>query len=633
MYKTHFLSKDPVKVNEFKKYSNRLNYLKSISKKAYFCKHFDLCKGNLKATWKLIGTLIKRKTKGQTTPLRIVRNNKTYTNNDDIADQFNKHFINVGPYLASKIANSSVNPTRYISFSPSSSFAMSTVTETQVSSLFKALDVNKSSIDIPNKLLKLAAEPLSVPFTKIYNQSIEIGIVPNILKVSQVTPVYKNGDVTDPGNYRPISTLSPFSKVFERLIYNQLNSFLEKHDIMYKYQFGFRKGYSTEQTILELTDTLKKAMDKKLVTCGLFLDFSNAFDTVNHNILLSKLYHYGIRGTPFKWFENYLSNRTQFVKIGNTKSNCETITCGIPQGSTLGPLLFLLYINDLPNCSNKLSFRIFADDTNMFYTSANLQHLESVMNEELKLVFNYCTTNKLSINLTKTNYMVISSSRIGGHIHVHNIERKSQIKYLGVFIDQNLHWGPQIQHINNKLMRNVGIINKLRYYVDVHTLKQLYYSFIYPYLTYGITSWGSACKARLQKIKTKQNRCVRSIFFAHSRDSAMSYLNLLQILTLDNVYKFKLALFIHKIKNDPANIPTIFSGSLTLASEVHSYNTRFATNFNIYRPNINNNYGATTFSFLASKIWESIPFEFKKLSYNRFYKQYKMYLLNTQYVS
>ena len=366
MYKTHFLSKDPVKVNEFKKYSNRLNYLKSISKKAYFCKHFDLCKGNLKATWKLIGTLIKRKTKGQTTPLRIVRNKKTYTNNDDIADQFNKHFINVGPYLAGKIANSSVNPTRYISFSPSSSFAMSTVTETQVSSLFKALDVNKSSIDIPNKLIKLAAEPLSVPFTKIYNQSIEIGIVPNILKVSQVTPVYKNGDVSDPGNYRPISTLSPFSKVFERLIYNQLNSFLEKRDIMYKYQFGFRKGYSTEQAILELTDTLKKAMDKKLVTCGLFLDFSKAFDTVNHNILLSKLYHYGIRGTPFKWFENYLSNRTQFVKIGNTKSNCETITCGIPQGSTLGPLLFLLYINDLPNCSNKLSFRIFADDTNMF---------------------------------------------------------------------------------------------------------------------------------------------------------------------------------------------------------------------------------------------------------------------------
>ena len=144
---------------------------------------------------------------------------------------------------------------------------------------------------------------------------------------------------------------------------------------------------------------------------------------------------------------------------------------------------------------------------------------------------------------------------------------------------------------------------------------------------------GSACKTRLQKIKTKQNRCVRSIFFAHSRDSAMSYYNLLEILTLENIYKFKLALFIHKINNDPTNIPAIFSGTLTLASEVHSYNTRFATNFNIYRPSISNNYGATTFSFLASKVWESIPSELKKLSYNRFYKQFKMYLLNTQSVS
>ena len=132
----------------------------------------------------------------------------------------------------------------------------------------------------------------------------------------------------------------------------------------------------------------------------------------------------------------------------------------------------------------------------------------------------------------------LSSSRKGGHIHIHKTERKSQIKYLGVFIDQNLHWGPQIQHINNKLMKNVGIINKLLYYVDLHTLKQLYYSFIYPYLTYGITSWGIACKSRIQKIKSKQNRCVRSIFFAHSRDSAMYYLNLLEILTLENIYKF-----------------------------------------------------------------------------------------------
>ena len=172
--------------------------------------------------------------------------------------------------------------------------------------MFKNLGTNKSSIGIPNELIKIAAELLSVPFTQIYNQSIETGIVPNILKVSQVTPVYKNGHATDPAKYRPFSTLSSFSKVFKKLIYNQLYNFLEKYSILNKYQFGFRKGYSTEQAILEITDSLIKAMDKKLVTRGLFLDFSKAFDTINRDILLLKLYRYGIRGNPLRWFENYL---------------------------------------------------------------------------------------------------------------------------------------------------------------------------------------------------------------------------------------------------------------------------------------------------------------------------------------
>ena len=164
---------------------------------------------------------------------------------------------------------------------------------------------------------------------------------------------------------------------------------------MFKYQFGFRKGYFAEQVNLEITDSLKKAMDKKLVTCGLFLVFSKAFDTINHDILLSKLHRYGFRGNPLTWFENYLYNRNQVVKIGDTISSSQTIICGMPQGSTLGPLLFLLYINDLPNCLSKLSFWIFADDTNMFYTINNLHNLESVMNEEFKSVSAVPLTNYL----------------------------------------------------------------------------------------------------------------------------------------------------------------------------------------------------------------------------------------------
>ena len=167
------------------------------------------------------------------------------------------------------------------------------------------------------------------------------------------------------------------------------------------------------------------ATDNKHITCGFFLDFSKAFDTVNHDILLSKLYTYGIHGTPFKWFQSYLCNRTQFIKIDEMESSMETITCGVLQGSTLGPLLFLLYINDLPNSSEKLSFRIFANDTNIFFTGNNPKEVEFTMNEDIKLVLKYCAINKLSVNFKKTNYMLIISSKKKILLNIHNIECKN----------------------------------------------------------------------------------------------------------------------------------------------------------------------------------------------------------------
>ena len=610
----------------------KLNKVKLESKNYYYNTQFAKCKNNLKATWKLIGSIIKRKTKGQIHPTKITINNKIYTAKQDIVNQLNQYFVNVGPNLANSITTSSLQPISYINNVAIPSFFMSPITETQVLNLFLGLDSNKVSIDIPNNMIKIAAYELSPIFTNIFNESISTGVVPDILKISRITPIYKSGDTNEPHNYRPISILSVFSKVLERLVYNQLDSFLEKYNIMYNYQFGFRKKHSTEQAILELTDKLKSAIDNKQLTCGLFLDFSKAFDTVNHKILLEKLQKYGIRGVPLQWFTSYLTNRQQYVRINTTDSEMLRMTCGVPQGSTLGPLLFLLYINDMPNCSKKLSFRIFADDTNVFYSGKSVSEIEIVMNEEIKKIHNYCAINKLSINFKKTNFMIIGSKQKKiGKIQIGNIEQTQYIKYLGMYIDKHITWEQQIKHVKAKISKNTGIINKLRYYLDLNTLKQLYYTLIYPFINYGLMSWGNTYTSHLTKLRTALNKCIRSIFFAQKREDATPYYSLLGILKLDNVFKLKIANFTYQILNEPSNVPDIFSTYVTSASASHTYNTRFASKENFSRPKVRTNYGKFTFQFASSKIWESVDYTIKKSNSSYLFKKhYKQSLLLTQ---
>ena len=236
LYKSNFFSKDPEKVQKYKQYSNLLNQLKTKSKNDYYNQHFQLYQSNLKETWKLIGTLIKRKTKGQpNSPTRLMINNKHYTKPNDVAEQFNHHFINVGPNLATMIdsTDDDSDPLKYISNSPTDSFFFSPIDENYIAYLFSNLDIRKDSLDIPNKLIKYASLELSKPFSYIYNLSIMQGVVPNILKVSRVTPVYKNGLTTDPTNCKPIALLSPFSKILEKIISDQLTSFIEKHEILF----------------------------------------------------------------------------------------------------------------------------------------------------------------------------------------------------------------------------------------------------------------------------------------------------------------------------------------------------------------------------------------------------------------
>ena len=264
------------------------------------------------------------------------------------------------------------DPSKYIRGTFSNSFFFFPVHQFEVHDLIVVLKENKSTIGSPVKCVKYACDYVYKALTKVYNQSLEQGLV------SKITPVDKGGDITDPTNYHPISTLSVFTQIFEKFVNRQLLNYIEKYEILYQFQFGLRKGRSTEQAIAEITNNLKNAIDNNLFTCGVFLDFAKAFDTANHNLLLKKMEMYGIRGLPLQWFTNYLTNRQQYLSLAGMESSRQTVVCGVPQGSSLGPLLFLIYINNIPNCIEKLSFRIFADDTNIFASSSNATQLETV---------------------------------------------------------------------------------------------------------------------------------------------------------------------------------------------------------------------------------------------------------------
>ena len=413
--KTHLYSADSGKVKEYKAYSNKLNRIIHAAKKNYFSEQFELNKENIKYTWKLISKVINtKKVNTQHTIKKLLRDNRIYVDKQSICDQLNNvnHFINVGNGLADKLPKHDIDPLVYVdSTMTANSFMFRGICPTEVYDEIMSLKIDKSALDIPRRCMKHAANHVYEALSMVFNQSLVQGIFPENFKVSKVTPIDKGGEEMDPFNYRPISTLSALTQIFEKLICKQLVNYLEKHEILYEFQFGFRKGQSTSQAIAEIADNLRNAIDDNLYSCGVFLDFSKAFDTVNHTILLTKMERYGIRGVPMQIFASYLTNRQQYVQMGNTASSKQTMTCGIPQRSCLGPVLFLIYINDLPNCSNALTFKIFADDTNVFASARDLKVLEKIVNSELKKVKIWCDVNSLSINFSKTNFMIIKSSK------------------------------------------------------------------------------------------------------------------------------------------------------------------------------------------------------------------------------
>ena len=275
-------------------------------------------------------------------------------------------------------------------------------------------------------------------------------------------------------------------------MHKRLYNFLLEHNILYQNQFGFRKNNSTVFALAQIAEMIKVSIDNRKFGCGIFVDLRKAFDTVNHEILLNKLEHYGVRESILKWFQSYLFDRKQFVSFNGESSGLSVNKCVVPQYSVLGPLLFLLYINDLPNISKVLFFYLFADDANIYYESNSLNELEKTVNKELSKLYLWLNVNRLSLNIDKTKFIIFhplnkpSKQNVTIKINKKALNEIECIKYLGVIIDSSLSWKHHILSLTKKISRSIGIMYKLRPFLPLKVMKNVYYSLIYSHIVYAI---------------------------------------------------------------------------------------------------------------------------------------------------
>ena len=403
MYKKLVANYDSTRETKYKSYKNKLTHLIRISKKKYYEAKFEMAKNDVKATWKLMNELINTKKRKHSLPSSFLLNEKSIDDPVVIANSFCNYFNNIGPSLARKIPKTNKSHMDFMSLHNKHSIMVQPVTTEELENICKSFKSSKAPgyDNISMNIIKRSFDIISEPLKFIINLSLDKGIFPDNLKLAKVTPVFKIDDPHLITNYRPISLLPNFSKFFERMMHYRITAFLNEHNILSDSQFGFRKKHSTSLALIHLMNMLSTSIDNGKPTIGVFLDLSKAFDTLDHNILVSKLECYGIRGLCLDWIKSYLTNRKQFVQFNDSASTEQIITCGVPQGSILGPLFFILYINDFPKIFELANSMLFADDTSIFLSHKNPDQLVDLLNKELKLVDLWMKTNKLSVNIKK----------------------------------------------------------------------------------------------------------------------------------------------------------------------------------------------------------------------------------------
>ena len=614
-----------------KKHSNLIRE----TKRKFYQSRVNKAPDPVKGAWSVVRELTGEDVRRKNGELLV---NGTYVNNPQlIANTFNTFFKEAPLEVVNKIPVSAYQVQPHSEHVPHSLFLCG-ITEGELMSIVRSRIKDKKSAgydEVSGSLIRKVIEPLAGVLSYIINLSFVQGKFPEALKINKIIPILKKGDDRLVENYRPVSLIPVFSKVLEYAFLSRLEPFLEKNNILTSCQFGFRRNCSTMSAIQHFYTKIVEHMERGECPAGIFCDLSRAFDCVNHQILLEKIEGYGIRGSALSWLESFISDRRQFVSVSHYDSihgdkafasDVMAINLGVPQGSILGPILFILYINDLAAAVDPgWTVALFADDSSFVVSSSDSGDLERICNSGMKTVLEWFNSNFLYLNSSKTTYIRFHTHQnkrdqdLNLSAGNQGIVRSTSTKFLGLTIDQNLNWKEHCNGLSKKLNSLCYMIRNLKSVLAFRDLLTVYHAYVGSRLHYGICFWGLSSSAR--DIFVAQKRALRCIIGLSQDTSCRSHFASNGLLTLTGIFIYEISKFIHLNK----------SGILH-NRDVHEYNTRGRNNLQTLvsrldiSKNAPNNYGRL--------IYNKLPQYVKKNTYiNAFKKHLKLYLVRCEHYS
>lgn len=626
----YYLNRNNENKNKYKSYYKLLR--KCINNLQVLCnrRHIAYSHNKVKAAW----DVVKRNMGNE--PCRefisnIVDSDITFTSGSDIANKFNNHFIDVASNTSSNKSNKSSGK-HHIETLDNSIFIEPT-NESEIFRIINSLRNTKSAghDNISTELLKKISQYISSPLAYIMNLSIEQGYFPDRLKLSLIKPLHKKGSKTNIDNYRPIALTPIISKIFEKVMSKRLLEFLDKYKIIVNQQYGFRQNKSTTLAIYNLIKTVMTNLNNRIPSCAIFLDLSKAFDLVDHDILIEKMEKYGIRGPAKEWFRSYLSNRKQITRVKkfnplrntleNFDSKSRTNGIGVPQGSILGPILFIIYINDLPQSINYPCV-LFADDTTIIIEYKNKQNYDAEINETLNDVNKWLDINKLKINIAKTNVLHFKTWK-GKPVHLKvlfnnvNVSQVYSTRFLGVTVDEHLTWKNHIDILCKKINQFIFALRKVKDVTSRQTALMVYHAYICSVIRYGIVVWGNS--SEVSRVFIAQKKCLRAIFNINWSDSCRPIFKTHKLLTVPCLYIYEAAKF---LRSNP-----------TLFERKDNTNKRKATHMDFEMPVPKLELYRRSCVYMAPLIYNALPKAITQLPFKKFCAELRRWLLYESFYS